>query len=171
VVLPNVTISVPILKPALFVTRHYGSSAAHVNDQLAPSRINLKPLSDKEGLFLAEKLLHWVHKFVQKMSKSQEGGTERAKLKSGTGKVFHRLVDQNAFHSKMYDSQAEYNTITEPKEDDNVENINEYIEEKPEHNRIKVADNTVHRSKRNPRCLHTCLKRGLLHPAQCHMLC
>ena len=27
------------------------------------------------------------------------------------------------------------------------------------------------RSKRNPRCLHTCLKRGLLHPAQCHMLC
>lgn len=27
------------------------------------------------------------------------------------------------------------------------------------------------RRKRNPRCLRSCLKRGYLHPAQCHMLC
>ena len=38
---------------------------------------------------------------------------------------------------------------------------------------VATADTRVHRrrSKRNPRCLHTCLKRGYLHPAQCHALC
>eukprot|EP00088_Acartia_fossae_P024113 TRINITY_DN25084_c0_g1_i1.p1 TRINITY_DN25084_c0_g1~~TRINITY_DN25084_c0_g1_i1.p1 ORF type:complete len:287 (-),score=53.56 TRINITY_DN25084_c0_g1_i1:26-886(-) len=38
---------------------------------------------------------------------------------------------------------------------------------------VATADTRVQRrrSKRNPRCLHMCLKRGYLHPAQCHSLC
>ena len=33
------------------------------------------------------------------------------------------------------------------------------------------SNSVYNRRKRNPRCLRSCLKRGLLHPAQCHMLC
>ena len=46
--------------------------------------------------------------------------------------------------------------------------------EQPENqhaSRLLLKSPELNRKKRNPRCLRSCLKRGYLHPAQCHMLC
>jgi hypothetical protein len=37
--------------------------------------------------------------------------------------------------------------------------------------RTDAAGMLSRRSKRNPRCLRRCLRRNLLHPSQCHMIC
>ncbi len=64
---------------------------------------------------------------------------------------------KNAPNERQMSKRADFN------ENDDINEINE----------DDITDDYIgqRRTKRNPRCLHTCLKRGLLHPAQCHMLC
>ena len=79
------------------------------------------------------------------------------------------LTDQHYLKSKKETKNAQNERQMSKRADYNAENddINEINEDD-----IPTDDYMgQRRTKRNPRCLHTCLKRGLLHPAQCHMLC
>ena len=132
----------------------------HVDGETSDEGTEHRETKDEE---MGDKVAEYRRAMEQEIKDKKSGYRERMeKVRRDEITEFKRTVDQ-----ELSEEDAEYK---EPAWYQGMEN-QEAPSDKYGNSAPSVQSSGLLRRKRNPRCLRSCLKRGYIHPAQCHMLC